>query len=136
MKKHLFLALSLSLLIFTGIAQALSPIDNLEGHYVLIREGKQDTGQYIDLKRISGKKFHVSGFAYWTSTYNPDNVHTGELDHDVTVRSKVFYYSDGIEDYSCHAKVNWKPGKLTVKDNNQCGGMNVTFTGTYIKSKS
>jgi hypothetical protein len=35
------------------------------------------------------------------------------------------------ESFDCRIRLNLEGGRLQVEDNHQCGGLNVTFTGTY-----
>jgi hypothetical protein len=92
----------------------------------------------------------VSGNAIWGS-YDPQRVkrgaiHVGELSGKGRPRGQTLaigYDSDrsdfpraknGAPD-SCAAKLELYGRYLVVEDNGGCGGMNVSFTGTYVRVK-
>jgi hypothetical protein len=98
-----------------------------------------------------GDEVEVSGSAMWGS-YDPERVrrggvHVGELsgtgrplgqtlaigyDPD---RSAVPPSQDQAPD-ACAAKLDLYGRYLVVEDNRGCGGLNVSFTGTYVRVKS
>jgi hypothetical protein len=101
-------------------------------------------------------KFHqdeveVSGNAIWGS-YDPQRVkrgaiHVGELSGKGRPRGQTLAIGydpdrsgfprakDEAPD-SCAAKLELYGRYLVVEDNGECGGMNVSFTGTYVRVKS
>lgn len=84
-----------------------------------------------------GKEFSLTGAALWG---HGDSVHTGEFEAvaapvdgviSFTVGAdKTLPFKDGDE-YDCRVSMVRRGPYLLVRDNNQCGGVNVTFTGFY-----
>jgi hypothetical protein len=73
----------------------------------------------------------VEGEAFWHGV-NPDNIHTGELGGEAAPAGNVLTLDDGD---ICRATLRLVGTYLIVDDNNDCGGMNVTFDGVYRKKK-
>ncbi|MEN5014776.1 hypothetical protein ABEH87_00240 [Erwinia sp. Eh17-17] len=84
-----------------------------------------------------GDKLHVSGSADWhggTNSYGEEVVHIGEIDDDATVKANRLTF--GIPDstkYECGGEMLLINGNLVVRDNSNCGGMNVRFDSVYRK---
>lgn len=77
----------------------------------------------ITITQLSGSKIKVEGNAV------NSQANSSILDGEATlVGNKAIYSKDG-----CEVELVFKDNTLTAKDNNQCGGLNVTFTGDYIK---
>lgn len=77
---------------------------------------------------------NVTGDAYWKGV--GDNIHIGELDGRVEPENGKTEYSDGDDEYDCKATMRLVGSFLVVKDNNRCGGANVTFSGVYRRKTS
>lgn len=90
-------------------------------------------GQSIDIKR--GKKsgaLAVSGQAFWRG--QGDNIHTGEVDFEAAPDGNLLKLEEN-EDL-CAVTLQLVGDLLVVRDNLQCGGLNVTFNGIYRKKHS
>ena len=64
------------------------------------------------------------------------NVRTGTLEGAYPMEGKVMYYNqlEGDE-YGCKVKITFFTKGLEVsEDNKQCGGLGVTFNGTYART--
>lgn len=77
---------------------------------------------------------NVTGSAFWKGL--GDNVHVGELDGRFEPKNGRLDYSDGHDEYDCRATIRMIDGYLIVADNMNCGGVNVSFSGVYLKRKS
>ncbi|MGI8669155.1 MAG: hypothetical protein ACR2J3_04810 [Aridibacter sp.] len=73
--------------------------------------------------------FKIYGTAMWGAG---NNVHVGEIDFSAEAKNnKIIKPAD--DEYDCQVKMQ-KLGKyLIVSDNKNCGGVNVTFDGVYLK---
>lgn len=77
---------------------------------------------------------NVTGDAYWQGI--GDNVHIGELDSREEPAGNVILYNNADQsEYACKAKMQLLGEYLVVKDNQRCGGANVTFSGVYRKRR-
>lgn len=74
---------------------------------------------------------NLTGNAYWKGV--GDNIHIGELDGRYQPKNGVIEYSDGAGEYDCRASLRLVGEFLIVADNMNCGGVNVSFSGVYIK---
>jgi hypothetical protein len=77
---------------------------------------------------------NVTGDAMWKGL--GDNVHVGELDDRVEPKDGVVKVGENeTGEYACKVTMRFMGGFLVVADNMHCGGVNVTFSGVYIKQK-
>lgn len=87
----------------------------------------------IERTKTNGE-FRITGDATWKGM--GDNVHIGELNGSVKLVDGKIEYSDGASEFDCRATLDLAyTGYLLVKDNANCGGMNVRFSGIYRKVK-
>jgi len=77
---------------------------------------------------------NVSGNAFWKGV--GDNIHIGELDGRFEAKNGRLEYSDGDSEYDCRASMFVIDKFLIVADNMKCGGVNVSFSGIYLKKKA
>lgn len=75
----------------------------------------------------------VTGNAFWKGL--GDNIHIGELDGRAEAKNGILKYSDGDDEYDCKVTMRLLGSYLIVSDNQKCGGVNVTFSGVYLKTK-
>jgi hypothetical protein len=84
-----------------------------------------------------GDGFHVQGEAEWQ---DGPAVHTGELDGVIKPGDGVLAFTMGDDktlpfeagdEFTCRVSMVRRGPYLLVKDNDQCGGANVTFSGFY-----
>ena len=77
---------------------------------------------------------NVTGDASWVGR-GEGNVNVGQLDGRFEPDKGSLNYSDGDGMYDCKASMRLLGNFLIVADNLKCGGMNVTFSGVYLRSK-
>jgi hypothetical protein len=75
----------------------------------------------------------ISGEAFWKGL--GDNIHTGNLDDENAkpIGNELKIGENEEADYECKAALRLLGRYLIVSDNLQCGGVNVTFSGVYLK---
>lgn len=88
----------------------------------------------LNVRLLSDGKLQIEGEAYWMG--NKDNVHTGDISGIVSVKDFQAVYTD--PNMPCKLTLTFssddkiKKAVINVSgDNGDCGGMNVTFNGTY-----
>ena len=76
---------------------------------------------------------NVTGEAFWKGF--GDNIHIGELDHRAEPKGTLLKAGETDPDeYACKVTMQLIGSFLVVKDNMNCGGMNVTFSGVYRRA--
>ncbi len=110
-------------------------IDFYSGRYK--RSGKNSAE--INVRRLADGTLKVEGEAYWMG--NNDNVHTGDMSGIVSVKNFQAVYSD--KNVPCKFTLtfgsdnNIRKASINVSgDDGNCGGMNVTFNGTYQRTST
>lgn len=85
--------------------------------------------------RTAGSALRVTGSAIWPSAAaSPESLspHVGEVSGTARPRSNaVVFAGKSVDD--CRVSLILLPPYLLARDNRQCGGMNVSFTGVYRK---
>jgi hypothetical protein len=115
----------------TAITRTASPAAAWQGNW-------QRDEASIDIKSAKGPgRLSIDGTASW-GTHDPDRVarggiNMGELSGDAVPVGDRLSISDGAE--GCTAWLRLVGPYLVVTDNLQCGGMNVSFTGIYRRSR-
>jgi hypothetical protein len=79
----------------------------------------------------NGTSLIVSGKAVWKGLGH--NVHTGEINDNVTPKDFEFVISEEGDGGGCRATAKKLLDYLIVTDNMKCGGANVTFSGVYYR---
>jgi hypothetical protein len=87
----------------------------------------------IELRPVDEGWLSVKGNAFWRGL--GDNIHIGELDGRARPNGGVLEYSDGDDEYDCKATMRFMGSFLIVADNQNCGGVNVTFSGVYRRKR-
>lgn len=107
-----------------------TPFDFYSGRYK--RPGKHSAE--LNVRLLSDGKLKIEGEAYWMG--NNDNVHTGDISGIVSIKDFQAVYTD--PNMPCKLTLTFgsdekiKKAIITVSgDEGNCGGMNVTFNGTY-----
>ncbi len=85
----------------------------------------------IVIKETQGGKMHVYGTAFWQGL--GDNVHIGEIDYLGIPGNRTLDVGDGDDQYDCRVKLRLLGKYLIVSDNMNCGGLNVSFNGVYLR---
>ncbi len=94
------------------------------------KRASKTTPAEITIKALPDGSVAVKGEALWIGS--KDNVHTGTLDGNFALQGAIIIYSD--KDSQCKLTLEFKGETLVVTGdgaNGSCGGMNVTFDGTY-----
>ncbi|WP_423606208.1 hypothetical protein [Sphingomonas sp. MS122] len=78
---------------------------------------------------------HATGTATWGG-HDPERVarggvNVGDFESDLAPRGDRMTYSQNDDPNLCRVDMRLIGPYLLVEDNNRCGGMNVTFSGTY-----
>ncbi|WP_462322166.1 lysozyme inhibitor LprI family protein [Halochromatium sp.] len=107
---------------------------DIAGTYSRLINGKLDpSSAVIKLRPLGGGEAFTTGNATWID--NASGIaRTGSFEGTVAIDGEQIDYSDGSTD-GCKLSIKIKENSLSVSnDNGQCGGLNVTFDGTYRKS--
>ena len=72
----------------------------------------------------------ISGEAYWGSG---DRTNTGDIGADAKPSGDKLSFSDAPGEGSCQVAMRLVGKYLAVRDNDNCGGNNVSFSGVYQK---
>lgn len=77
---------------------------------------------------------NVTGEAFWRGL--GDNIHIGEIDDRVEPKRNIVNVgAREYDEYACKATIRMIGTFLVVRDNMNCGGANVTFSGVYRRKK-
>lgn len=110
----------------TKLAPSSLNVKNYDGHYENCQF--KDVCNYIDIKTFPDGKVSVGGQAYWKGS---ETVNTGSILGSIVVKDQKAYF----EDQRCKIDMVFDIGKISLqeKPDSSCGGLNVSFDGTYIK---
>lgn len=110
-------------------------INNLNGHYKYTDDTSgPHANQFIDVEILPDNQLKVQGEAFW-SPGDPQNINNGVFGGVATLSTGLHaVYSSGGDD-GCVVTMDFVGPTMSVKDNLKCGGMNVTFMGTYEKQE-
>ena len=86
----------------------------------------------IKIAKQKGSELRVTGNATW-GTGASTNV--GEIDGTLLPQGRHAVTKDGDEQYACAVEFTRVGRFLIVHDNKNCGGMNVSFDGVYVRSQ-
>lgn len=103
------------------------------GFYMRYYNDKVDTDTAeLYVIGLRGGKIYVDGNAVWNGP-NAENgqVNVGQLLGNADLRGATAIYSEG--DDGCRANLVFSANALKVYDETGCGGLNVTFNGSYRK---
>lgn len=77
--------------------------------------------------------YKITGNAFWHGL-NKDNIHIGDLDGEAKLAETILKYGeDDADEYACKVTMRLLDRFMIVSDNNNCGGVNVSFSGVYRK---
>ncbi len=114
---------------------SLAPADEETGLTAAFLQGTWRYGDdSIEIKTAGPGKVEANGNAtYQTAT----TVNEGEFTASASVpASGELVLRDGEGDAMCEVKLRRRGPYIVATDNNQCGGMNVSFEGIYVKAPS
>ena len=111
------------------------PSDNLSGEYRRTVQGRFDRHEAtIEAWLLKDGRVRIAGESTWVGNAKTGNVNVGSADGVFGIQGGKVLFKMGDGEGSCRFTVSFGAGGLTVTDDNQrCGGLNVTFDGTYRK---
>ena len=102
--------------------------------------------QNLDIDPASAGAFHVSGSATWGMgdrwRVEHGGIHTGEVEGVAKPVGGVIAFTQGDgatlpfdkgDEYDCRLRLVRRGPYLVARDNNNCGGANVSFSGIYVR---
>lgn len=102
----------------------------IDGRYTTQGFDDRRSGAEINLVELEGGDIEVQGFSLWINPIHPPEEqapHTGMVYGVARLEGNKFT----VREEECELVITRSGEKLVVKDNSQCGGMNVSFTGEY-----
>ena len=115
-------------------ARASSAGDAYTGVYRRYRNGRpdEDSAEIVVIV-LSGQRVRILGNANWVGNAATGNVNMAMVDGTAVLAGKLVHYVDPAAE--CGFTLRFGAGGLEVGDEHaECGGMNVTFKGTYRKA--
>lgn len=100
-----------------------------DGRYVTPGFGKGVSGAEINLLDLGAGSIEAFGIALWFNPAKPSAPRTGEFHSIVEANGSQLTITDG----GCELSISRDGTRLEVLDNRRCGGLNVTFTGQYVR---
>jgi hypothetical protein len=88
----------------------------------------EDNDATITIDPAEGGGLRVVGDAMWQGAHGPP--HVGEFGTTARPAGSLL----ALIDSDCHVSLFLLPGSLAVIDNAQCGGLNVRFSGFYVRA--
>ncbi len=124
-----FLILSCALLIVFSVSA--SENINVSGYFERYVNGHLDSDSaHINIVKQGMNEYSISGSALWIISASTGSANVGEI-------RGVFPLKNGTIRYdidNCNLLITFTDKALVVSDDNlMCGGMNISFNGTYIK---
>ncbi|EMH3447839.1 hypothetical protein V6H34_005037 [Vibrio harveyi] len=121
---------ALSMLLISSLAYA-AVVPDFQGHYERYNNDQLDTDTaFIDLTKLGSNIYELSGTSVWVGDSSSSLVNFGEIDGIVTLKgNQIDYDVDG-----CTLQILLEQDTLVVSKDNGCGGLNVTFNGTYVRT--
>ncbi|MGM3175119.1 hypothetical protein [Dickeya lacustris] len=92
----------------------------------------------ITLAQGNNGTLRIKGRAYWRggmSSSGEEIVHMGSLSQTARPASDKLEWGTPAKEFECAGVMRITSGHLIVADNNECGGMNVSFSGVYRLQK-
>ncbi|EGR1564715.1 hypothetical protein D6L41_25050 [Vibrio alginolyticus] len=118
------------MLLVSSLAYA-AVVPDFQGHYERYNNDQLDTDTaFIDLTKVGSNTYELSGTSVWVGDSSSGLVNFGEIDGVVTLKgNQIDYDVDG-----CTLQILFEQDTLIVSKDNGCGGLNVTFNGTYVRT--
>ena len=119
----------------------LEPISasSFVGEWLPLGGKHSEKGSWIKISQQSDGQLRVKGKAFWPAE-DIAPYHIGEISDDdgqaasTTLQGNTLVWGDHAEDFECAGSMQLINGALVVKDNNNCGGANVSFTDIYMRT--
>lgn len=116
---------------------SIKRLDTLPGSLNLLAQDWIGSWKYFDnsivISKAGGGELKVTGTALWKGF--GDNVHVGELDHEAKPAGIILKLGEDETDDDCKVTLRMVARYMIASDNNNCGGLNVTFSGVYRRAK-
>jgi hypothetical protein len=97
----------------------------------LVGTWSADGNPTIAIAAAGEKAVRAEGEAWWRGL--GDSYHTGSLSAVAAPAGKEITFREGDDAYSCKVDLLRRGPYLVAKDNSNCGGMNVRFSGILMK---
>lgn len=115
--------------------QAILPTDRVSGKYQMgyYLGKKSRSGAELNILLRDDGRLRIQGEALRVMNPETGSVHTGDVDGTAKLEGDMAHYLESLDDPdSCHFTIRFTNRSITVTDDNmKCGGMGVTFDGTY-----
>jgi uncharacterized protein len=108
-----------------------SNISIWNGNYQRYFQGKVDNTSNITLVALNNGNLKITGFASYS---NGLSVNDGEIDDMAIIDGRNASFGTSNE-YECKGKLNFNTDNSIDLNESGCGGLNVSFTGNYMKNK-
>jgi hypothetical protein len=108
-----------------GRLEALPPASVTQKDWL----GEWRIGDIFMKLRAKGAALSAKGEAVWGTAAN---AHVGEMSGVATPKGNEVTFVDDEDE--CHVSLTLLPPFVLARDNNRCGGLNVTFTGVYLRA--
>ncbi|MEN3334090.1 MAG: hypothetical protein V7641_3455 [Blastocatellia bacterium] len=115
---------------------AADPNDQFSGEYRRVDQGRfdKDTAT-LSVWLLKDGRIRVSGDSTWIGNAKTGNVNVGGTDGMAGAQGGKWLFKSGDGEDDCRFTMRFSAGGLTVTDDNaRCGGLNVSFDGTYRKT--
>jgi len=109
--------------------------DKLSGEYRRVYQGRfdKDTAT-VSVWLLKDGRLRVSGDSSWIGNAKLGNVNVGDTDGIAGAQNGKWIFKSGEGEDDCRFTMAFGTNTLTVTDDNaKCGGLNVSFDGTYRK---
>ena len=118
------------MLLVSSLAYA-AVVPDFQGHYERYNNDQLDADTaFIDLTMVGSNTYELSGTSVWVGDSSSGLVNFGEIDGVVMLKgNQIDYDVDG-----CTLQILLEQDTLVVSKDNGCGGLNVTFNGTYVRT--
>jgi hypothetical protein len=110
--------------------------DKLSGEYRRVYQGRFDKdAASLSVWLLKDGRVRVSGDSTWVGNAKTGNVNVGGADGIAGRQGGKWVFKSGDGEDDCRFTMAFGAGTLTVTDDNaRCGGLNVSFDGTYRKT--
>jgi hypothetical protein len=118
------------------LVPAINPNDSISGSYLRWNntKGQEDTNNAtLNLRMMKDGRIRIDGNAIWEGNAETGNVNTGEVDAFCMLKNKEIIYQGKGHDLCRFVIALGKDSLVVSNDNMKCGGLNVTFNGSYKK---
>ena len=130
MKKIVFYTIALINLFVIGFAYSNDAKD-FSGTYAFTKNGQEIAE--LSFFKVSETQYEIYGDALWRGS-QPGQIHFGQVCSTLNKNPKTQQWQHKKHECQIIVKIDEKTQNLIIEDNRRCGGMHVTFSGTYKKA--